>query len=114
MSERRILRKCLLALPLLGIMMAADAAELVDPTRPSYIGATQQQTGPRAPSWQVESIIVSPTRRLAVINGRVVGVGDRVNGAKVTEILPYEVRLEYQGEVRRVSLVATRVKNPAK
>lgn len=110
----RGLKQLLLALPFAAALAAdVNAEELVDPTRPSHVAAARDSNTTRAPSWQVESIIVSPGRRLAVVNGRVVGVGDRVGGAKVTEILPYEVRLEYQGEIRRISLVATRVKNPA-
>lgn len=113
MSDRG-LKQLLLALPFAAALVAnANAEELVDPTRPSHVAAASDSNTTRAPAWHVESIIVSPGRRLAVVNGRVVGVGDRIGGAKVTEILPYEVRLEYQGEIRRISLVATRVKNPA-
>ncbi len=94
--------------------LPAAAGELADPTRPGYLPpATAPATGVRAPSWRVESIIVSPGRRLAVINGRVVAVNDRVGGARVVEITPYEVRLEYQGETRRAALVPARVKHPA-
>lgn len=98
-----------LAVPLAG------AGELGDPTRPSYLpeAPARSASAPAAPSWRVESIIVSSGRRLAVINGRVVGVNDRVNAARVVEILPYEVRLEYQGEIRRIALVPIRVKRPA-
>lgn len=96
------------------LSLPANGAELVDPTRPSHVRGPTPSKTVRAPAWRVQSIIVSPTRRLALINGRLVGVGDRVNGAKVVEILPYEVQLEYHGETRRISLVATQVKNPAK
>lgn len=115
MSERRKFLPVFAAATLLLIGAAAHAAEqLVDPTRPSHLPPPASTVGatPRAPSWRVESIIVSPGRRLAVINGRVVGVNDRVSGAKVLEILPYEVRLEYQGEIRAIALVATRIKRP--
>ncbi|HEX7029427.1 MAG TPA: hypothetical protein VF254_02435 [Gammaproteobacteria bacterium] len=93
----------------------AVAGELGDPTRPSYLAGApvKKASAPAAPSWRVESIIVSSGRRLAVVNGRVVGVNDRVDAARVVEILPYEVRLEYKGEIRRISLVPTRVKRPA-
>ncbi|HEX7047114.1 MAG TPA: hypothetical protein VF275_06055 [Gammaproteobacteria bacterium] len=101
----------------LALLLAShvSAGELGDPTRPSYLpdAPAKKASAPAAPSWHVESIIVSPGRRLAVINGRVVGVNDRINAARVVEILPYEVRLEYQGEIRRISLVPTRVKRPA-
>lgn len=114
MSEHSLRHIAMTAVAALLLSTGVAAAELVDPTRPSHVRAPSENKTVRAPAWHVESIIVSPTRRLAVVNGRLVGVGDRVGGAKVTEILPYEVQLEYQGEARRVSLVATRVKNPAK
>ena len=91
----------------------AAGGELRDPTRPSYLPAETASRTASAPSWRLESIIVSANRRLAVINGRVVGVNDRINAARIVEILPYEVHLEYKGEIRRISLVPTRVKHPA-
>ncbi|HEX6929660.1 MAG TPA: hypothetical protein VF267_10440 [Gammaproteobacteria bacterium] len=113
LRQPRVLRLAT-AFMLFGMHGIPIAAELGDPTRPSYLRAeSRNDTASREPSWHVESIIVSATRRLAVINGRVVGVDDRIAGARVTEILPYEVRLEYKGEIRRVSLVPTRVKSPA-
>lgn len=92
--------------------LAAPPA-LEDPTRPSYLREPVERTRPSAPSWRVESILVSSGRRLAVINDRVVGVDDHVNGARVLEILPYEVTIEYRGERRRLALVPVRVKRPA-
>lgn len=44
-------------------------------------------------SWVLESTLVSADRRVAVINGNVVTVGDRVDGARVVEIGPFAVRL---------------------
>lgn len=114
MSDRLLRHAIVIAAASLLLSLPAESGELVDPTRPSHARAQTQTRVARAPAWRVETIIVSPTRRLALINGRMVGIGDRVSGAKVIEILPYEVQLEYQGETRRISLVATQVKNPAK
>jgi len=97
----------------LGAAPALAGEALDDPTRPSHLPAPAVAGTTATPGWRVDSIIVSPARRLAVINGRSVGVGERVGGARVLEILPYEVRLEYNGEVRHISLVPTRVKRPA-
>ena len=67
------------------------AGELMDPTRPTSegIGAV----GGRHSGWILESTFVSPARRTALVNGRIVRVGERVNGATVQSIQPYEVRL---------------------
>lgn len=101
----------LLALLLPSVAIAAEA--LGDPTRPSYLSEKTPKQAARDPSWQVDSIIVSPGRRLAVVNGRTVAVNDRVNGALILEILPYEVRLEYKGRIHNITLIPNRVKSPA-
>jgi hypothetical protein len=41
----------------------------------------------------VSSVLVSGDRRLAVVNGRIVGVGDWVGDVRVVEIAPTEVVL---------------------
>ena len=56
------------------------AARLVTPTA---------RAGP--PRWMLRSILVSSDRRLAIIDGRIVGPGDRVGGDIVTEIGEREV-----------------------
>lgn len=104
-----------LAVVLLLVLASAEISagdEIGDPTRPSYLQAERAPTTNAVPRWNVASIIVSSGRRIAVVNDRVVGVNDWVGGARVREILPYEVQLEYKGEIRHVSLVSTRVKNP--
>jgi hypothetical protein len=50
----------------------------------------------------VASILYSPGRRLAVIDGRIVRPGDRAGGATVIEILPKAVVLERPDGDRRV------------
>lgn len=45
------------------------------------LGAPQEGPGPT-----VRSILFSTTRRLAIVDGRIVGVGDSVGGYKVVEI----------------------------
>lgn len=97
----------------LGCTSTLAADEIGDPTRPSHIAVESRSAEPRERSWVVESIIVSPNRKLATINGRAVGINDWVGGARVIEILPYEVRLEYKGESRSISLIPIRVKSPA-
>lgn len=85
-----------------ALMAAATTAtagwDLPDPTRPSYIAGGDGLT--------LQSIIVSPGRRLAVIDGRAVKVGDRVGGAVVTDIWPYEVRLRRGGKEIALHLVS--------
>ncbi|OEU62116.1 MAG: hypothetical protein BA870_03075 [Desulfuromonadales bacterium C00003094] len=72
----------------------ASAASLPDPTRPPQRFLAPAASGPVvADSWQLGSILIAPQRRVAVINGRPLSVGDQVSGAKVLTIEPGQVRL---------------------
>lgn len=114
MSDTAATTRILLATAfVLASTRAIAAGEIGDPTQPSQIAREHRSAEAPERSWVVESIIVSPDRKLATINGRAVGINDWVGGARVTEILPYEVRLEYKGESRIISLIPIRVKSPA-
>ena len=53
------------------------------------------------------TILYSPDRRLAIVDGRIVGVGDQVRGARITDITPLSVLLrDAQGRLRRLTLGA--------
>ena len=53
------------------------------------------------------TILFSPDRKLAIIDNRIVGVGDEVRGARVTEITAGAVLLrDAQGRLRRLTLGA--------
>ena len=82
----------------------AWAENLPDPTRP-YNGAGSG--APAKSSFEVTAIFIAADRRLAVINGKTVGVDDIIDGARVSEILPGAVRLSYRGKVRTEQLLKT-------
>ena len=77
----------------------ATAAELADPTRPPFFAArgAAMPGVPRAERLVLSSVLISPGRRVAVINGRRVRVGSRVDGATVVAIDRRYVRLERSG-----------------
>lgn len=81
----------------LAVLMPADrggAASLPDPTRPPQRFIAPVASGSVVPkNWQLGSILIAPQRRVAVINGRPLSVGDRVSGAKVVAIESDQVRL---------------------
>jgi hypothetical protein len=53
------------------------------------------------------TILYSPDRQLAIVDGRIVGPGDEVRGARVVEITPSAVMLrDGQGRLRRLALTA--------
>ena len=54
------------------------------------------------------TILYSPDRKLAIVDGRIVGVGDEIRGARIVEITPTAVILrDAQGRLRRLALGAS-------
>ena len=98
----------LLLLALLASAGAARAqdAGLPDPTRPpALLSAPVVGTGPaRTAGPQLQSILISLRpggRRVAVIDGKTLRQGERINGAVVEAILPTEVVLR-KGNQRQI------------
>jgi hypothetical protein len=55
------------------------------------------------------TILYSSDRKLAIIDGRIVGVGDEVRGARVTDITPTAVFVrDVQGKLRRLTVATGR------
>lgn len=68
---------------------------LQDPTRPYVAGG---RTMVASPNFTVNAIIVSSERRVAIVNGRRVGVGGLIDGAKVISIDKEKLILEKDGK----------------
>lgn len=75
------------ALALFALASSARAQVLADPTRPPNLtrlspgGEIESPPGP-----VLQSIVLSPQRRLALINGKVASIGDRVGAATLVAI----------------------------
>jgi hypothetical protein len=53
----------------------------------------------------LETILYSPDRRLAIVDGRIIAVGDLVKGSRVVEITPSTVLLrDTQGRLRLLTM----------
>jgi hypothetical protein len=81
---------------LLSLLLASAvlADELRDPTRPYSVEAVQPGN---TPTFVVNAIFVSQERKIAIVNGIRVGVGDTVSGATVTDIQKSQLVLAYRG-----------------
>ncbi len=92
-------------LVLLGFGLIGSAQALKDPTQPTdpvnYFGAHENQA---AGNWSLQSILSSPQRRIAVINGTRVKEGDRIGSARVVRILDSRVLLDTRGRTLTLHL----------
>ena len=73
---------------------AVAVAGLRDPTRP--YSPRQPVTGASS-SFVVTAVFISSRRNVAIVNGKRVSVGDRINGAAVVAIHDDRVRLDLNG-----------------
>lgn len=104
MNER--MAKTLMGLLCLSVAMPSVAQALADPTRPpNAAGAPVDVSGSAASSPVLQSILLSPNRRLALIDGRTVQVGDRVGDARVVAIDVDSVKLRGGGGVTVMKLL---------
>lgn len=96
MSEATALG-ALLAL-LLAAAPAAAQSGFGDPTRPTSLSEPEPARAVQGPRWRLQSTLVADHRRVAVINGRTVAQGERVDGAQLVEVRPDGVTLEQDGQ----------------
>ena len=101
MDMKSILRKIAAVLVTSLVAVAAVAAEmgdLPDPTNPAGYATGASSSG-------VQSILITPRDKQAVIHGRTLRVGDRVGDAVIVDIQSYEVILNRGGRESRMRLV---------
>ena len=101
MDMKSILRKIAAVLVTSLVAVAAVAAEMddfPDPTNPAGYATGASPSG-------VQSILITPRYKQAVIHGRTLRVGDRVGDAVIVDIQPYEVILNRGGRESRMRLV---------
>ncbi|HEX5054896.1 MAG TPA: hypothetical protein VFX02_00210 [Gammaproteobacteria bacterium] len=70
-----------------------------DPMRPPQSGASAAPRNTGDPRWRVTGILVSAGRKLAMINDRLIGVGGKVDGARVRNIYGNSVELDIDGQL---------------
>ena len=99
-----------LILPLLLCLAGAAAAQragLVDPTRPPNAASESSAKELAAPAGpQLQSVLISPTRRIAVISGSTVVQGDKYGSATVAAITEGSVLLRYADRKETLHLIS--------
>jgi MSHA biogenesis protein MshK len=104
---------CALAATFLAL--PAQAQALHDPTRPpAEFGRAMQGEGPTVESGpRLQSVLISPKRRVAVISGQTVMVGDKFGTAQIASISENEVVLRGGGTTQTLKLYPGMDKTPA-
>jgi len=86
----------------------AAAQALRDPTRPAFFSGRPGEGGivsrGRDADWVLQSVLLSPERRYAIINGKILSLGESVAGAELVAIREGEVTLRAGGALRTVRL----------
>lgn len=104
-------KKAIFALLLLGPGLSSSVQALKDPTQPTdpgnYYGSSRKHS---ATSWSLQSILSSPQRRIAVINGTRVKEGDRIGPARVVRIRDSHVLLNTGGRTLTLRLFPEAIK----
>lgn len=90
---------------------AATRAEgLPDPTRPATLNISAAPVEASEPELQLEAIMRSGERHLAIVNGRLVRVGDRVGTALIRDIDADGLRYAIAGRERVAKLPGATLK----
>ncbi|MFA9462306.1 hypothetical protein [Thiohalorhabdus methylotrophus] len=88
----------------------AGGGRVADPTRPPEVaapGGDRGSGGGEAERLVLQTLLQGPSRRLAIISGRSVRVGERIGGYTVQNILQDRVVLSGEGGTRTLRLAPT-------
>jgi len=91
---------------ILLVFFGAQCWGLQDPTRPASFSSSASVDA----TLTLESVLLGPERKVAVINGKVVAEGDSVSGAQVIAIGKNSVRLRHRGETVELVLRVTAIR----
>jgi len=100
------MRNTTLTLTLLIACLGAPVAggDLHDPTRPPTAQATRIMHGPLIAEPRVSAIFLSGTRKVAIVNDRLVKVGDTLGDFVIDEITSTGVHYRSAGHLKFIAL----------
>ena len=84
-----------------------ESQALPDPTGPPIVhqSAVRRLADDTPQQFTLSAIKISADARKAIVNGCLVGAGDRIGKSVVTEIIPGVVVLDYLGQEKRLRLL---------
>jgi hypothetical protein len=105
----------------LGCLCPAWGQALSDPTRPpqAWLDAQLKAAGAATAAEQevaphLQSLLIGPSRRYAIIDGQLLGVGDTFRDARVVAVRPTEVVLRSERGTQTLRLFPDVEKRPVK
>lgn len=107
------MKKILVLTAYLILVSSGGFAEaLPDPTRPYGYGAeiAVEQIPNDKVLWRLSGIRIKEDKRNAILNGKLVKEGDKLDGAVVMEIKPSEVTLQQEDKRLVVKLLLSNIK----
>lgn len=112
MADRLKLLQVLAAAAALALSASSTAQALTDPMRPplELMSAAAAGTSPHTP---LQSILLSSTRKGAIINGEYVALGAKYGKARLVKITATEVTLKSDQGMEVLQLYPPLVKAPA-
>lgn len=105
---------CTMAAAAALAVAGAQAQALTDPTRPPSSVSAPLEGQQDAPATQLQSVLLSSGRKLAVINGETVPLGGRIGEARVIRITETEVTLKKGDETEVLKLLPGIEKKPSR
>jgi len=114
-ADRLILMQAAGAAAALALSAASGAQALSDPTRPpfEFMGAMAADAAGAAARTPLQSILLSSTRKGAIINGQYVALGGTYGKASLIKITATEVTLKSDQGLEVLQLYPPREKAPA-
>jgi MSHA biogenesis protein MshK len=98
----------------LGAVQAALGQSLADPTRPPNVTAGRDNEELEPPANQVQSVLIARGRRIAIVNGTTVRVGDKLGDAVVKSISEAGVVLQYSDHAETLKLLGDIKRRPVR
>jgi MSHA biogenesis protein MshK len=94
------------------VACAAQSAPFADPTRPPASSASDSDAAAPASGPRLESVLIAPDRRVAIISGQQVTVGGRFGEGEVVRITESEVVIRRSEGLQVLKLVPEYTKRP--
>ena len=96
------------------LCFSAFGQPVADPTRPASLAGGNAGAEISQQKWKLTSTLIGPQRRVAIINDRIVQIGQKIDGAELVAVDADSVLIRYSGKKIQLKLIAGTVKQAVK